>query len=72
MELAPWFRGFNGTVRKNEETGFYECVGVIERNNMTSYTIKEIPIGMEYDKYIEHLDRLYDDKRTYWRCIFWK
>lgn len=62
LELAPWFRGFNGTVRKNDETGFYECVGVIERNNMTSYTIKEIPIGMEYDKYIEHLDKLCDDK----------
>jgi len=62
MELAPWFKGFNGTVRKNAETGFYECVGVIERNNTTSYTIKEIPIGMEYDKYIEHLDKLCDDK----------
>lgn len=62
MELAPWFKGFNGTVRKNEETGFYECVGVIERNNMTSYMIKEIPIGMEYSKYIEVLDKLCEDK----------
>ena len=62
LELAPWFRGFTGTVRKNDESGFYECVGVIERNNMTSYTIKEIPIGMEYDKYIEHLDKLCEDK----------
>ncbi len=62
MELAPWFKGFNGTVRKNSETGFYECVGVIERNSMTSYTIKEIPIGMEYDKCIEHLDKLCEDK----------
>lgn len=62
LELAPWFRGFTGTVRKNDDTGFYECVGVIERNNMTSYTIKEIPIGMEYDKYIEHLDKLCEDK----------
>ena len=62
LELAPWFRGFNGTIRKNNETGFYECVGVVERNNTTSYTVKELPIGMEYDKYIEHLDRLCDDK----------
>ena len=62
LELAPWFRGFNGSVRKNEESGFYECVGVIERNNTTSYTIKELPIGMEYNKYIEHLDKLCDDK----------
>lgn len=62
LELAPWFRGFNGSVRKNEESGFYECVGVIERNNATSYTIKELPIGMEYSKCIEHLDKLCDDK----------
>lgn len=62
LELAPWFKGFNGSIRKNEESGFYECVGVIERNNTTSYTIKELPIGMEYDKYIEHLDKLCDDK----------
>ena len=62
LELAPWFRGFNGSVRKNEESGFYECVGVIERNNTTSYTIKELPIGMEYNKYIEHLYKLCDDK----------
>ena len=62
LELAPWFRGFNGSVRKNEESGFYECVGVIEKNNTTSYTIKELPIGMEYSKYIEHLDKLCDDK----------
>ena len=62
LELAPWFRGFTGTVRKNDTSGFYECVGVVERNNTTSYTIKELPIGMEYDKYIEHLDKLCDDK----------
>lgn len=62
VELSPWFRGFNGSVRKNDETGWYECVGVIERNNTTSYTISELPIGMEYSKYIELLDKLCDDK----------
>jgi len=62
LELAPWFKGFAGSIRKNDETGFYECVGVVERTNMTSYSIKELPIGMEYDKYVEHLDKLCDDK----------
>lgn len=62
MQLLPWFRGFIGEVRKNEETGQYESVGVIERNHTTSYTIKELPIGLEYTKFIEHLDKLCEDK----------
>ena len=62
LELAPWFRRYNGSIRKNNDTGFYECVGVIEQNNTTTYAIREIPIGMEYDKYIEYLDKLCDDK----------
>lgn len=62
IELQPWFRGFIGSVRKNDETGFYECVGVIARNNTTSYTISELPIGVEYSKYIEFLDKLCDEK----------
>lgn len=62
IELAPWFKGFTGTIRKNDETGSYECVGVIKQNNMTSYTITDIPIGTEYSKYIEILDKLCEDK----------
>lgn len=62
VDLAPWFRGFKGQVRFNEETQNYECVGIIEQNNMTSYTIKELPVGLDYTKFIEHLDKLVDDK----------
>ena len=61
MELLPWFKGFTGTINKNKETGAVESFGVIVRNNTTSYTITELPIGMEYQKYVEILDGLCDD-----------
>ena len=39
----------------------YESVGVITRNNTTSYTITEIPVETSYQKYIEFLNKLEDD-----------
>ena len=62
VELAPWFRGYKGTVRYNEETKQYESVGTIVQNNMTSYTITEIPVETSYQKYVELLDKLEEDK----------
>lgn len=70
MELFPWFKGHIGKVAYNKELDRIENFGVIARNNMTSYTITELPIGMEYQKYVETLDKLiesgviqdYDDK----------
>lgn len=62
VELAPWFRGFTGTVVKNEETGVYECYGVVNKINSTTYEVTELPIGMEYAKYISILDKLCEDK----------
>ena len=62
IELAPWFKGYKGIIRFNEETKQYESVGSIIQNNMTSYTINEIPIEMSYQKYIEILDKLEEDK----------
>lgn len=61
MQLLPWFKGHLGKVEKNAETGVVESYGVIVRNNMTSYTITEIPIGIEYKKYITILDKLCDN-----------
>ena len=62
VELAPWFKGYKGTIRFNEETNQYESVGNIMQNNMTSYTINEIPVETSYQKYIEILDKLEEDK----------
>lgn len=61
VDLRPWFRGFNGTVRVGENGG-YESVGVVKRLNTTNYEITELPIGMEYQKYITILDKLCEDK----------
>ena len=70
MPLLPWFRGHLGKVAWNEELQRNESFGVITYNNMTSYTITELPIGVEYQKYVDFLDKLcengtivdYDDK----------
>ena len=61
LELKPWFRGFKGEIRENSLKNGYEIVGCIKANNTTSYTISEIPIGFEYSKYIEFLNKLCDD-----------
>lgn len=58
MNLLPWFRGHLGKVAYNKELNRNESFGVIVKNNMTSYTIIELPIGIEYQKYIEYLDKL--------------
>ena len=60
-QLLPWFRGHLGKVVHNEEENRNESYGTITRNHTTSYTISEIPIGIEYQKYVEFLDKLCDD-----------
>ena len=60
IKLAPWFKGFKGNIVIGK-SGVYEIQGVITKNNSTSYTISEIPIGFEYAKYVEFLDKLCDD-----------
>lgn len=57
-ELLPWFRGHLGKVAYNKELLRNESFGVVTKNNMNSYTITELPIGMEYQKYVETLDKL--------------
>lgn len=59
-ELLPWFKGHLGKVEYNPTLNRNESFGVIVKNNMTSYTITEIPIGIEYQKYVEYLDKLCD------------
>lgn len=61
MALLPWFKGHLGKVEFNSELQRNESFGVITRNNMTSYTITEIPIGTSYEKYVDFLDKLCDN-----------
>lgn len=61
MQLLPWFKGHFGKVEFNKELNRNESFGVVTRNNTTSYTITELPIGTEYQKYVEFLDKLCDN-----------
>ena len=61
MKLLPWFKNHLGKVEYNEELQRNESFGVITKNNMTSYTITELPIGVDYDKYKEFLEKLCDN-----------
>ena len=58
MKLFPWFKGHLGKVVYNSELQRNESFGVITKNNTTSYTITELPIGIEYQKYCNYLDAL--------------
>lgn len=61
MKLLPWFKNHLGKVEYNEELQRNESFGVITKNNMTSYTITELPISVDYDKYKEFLEKLCDN-----------
>ena len=61
MQLLPWFKGHLGKVAWNEELQRNESFGVIKKVNMTTYEISELPIGIEYQKYCEYLDKLCDN-----------
>lgn len=61
LALLPWFKGHLGKVEFNKELKRCESFGIIIRNNTTSYTITELPIGVEYQKYVEFLDKLCDN-----------
>lgn len=61
LALLPWFRGHLGKVEKNAETGKVESFGVVEKKTSTAYVVSELPVGMEYQKYVETLDKLCDD-----------
>lgn len=60
MELLPWFRGHKGKVAWNSDLERNESFGVVEKKTSTAYVVVELPIGMEYQKYVETLDKLCD------------
>lgn len=70
--LVPWFRGFNGKVERNTETGQVVTYGVLEIVNTTTIKITELPIGKFVDDFKDVLNKLeeegfikdYDDGST--------
>ena len=57
--FLPYYKKFLGTFKYNNEN-ILECWGKVEKINTTNYIITELPIGIEYSKYIEILDKLCD------------
>lgn len=60
-ELLPYWKGFKGKVVQREP-GVFDIYGHVRLENKT-IVIDELPIGMEYSKYINILDDLVDKKK---------
>ena len=56
--LNPWYRGFSGTIDRNNDQVI--CKGVLDIVNTTTIKIKELPIGTYTIKYREVLNALED------------
>lgn len=59
-EMMPWFRGFTGTIKKISDLK-YESVGVYEHIDPQTLIIKELPIGVWTDDYLEEMRKLLAD-----------
>ena len=59
-DLIPTFPNFRGDVKA--QNGKYIVSGTIERQTQTKLSITELPLGIERDKYLEHLEKLKNDK----------
>ena len=60
--LYPYYEGFKGDIIFDEDTNTYISKGIIERVNMSTLNIIELPIGVWNDNYYPLLDKLIDDK----------
>lgn len=56
-ELVPWFKGFKGSVFK-DENGSWVIKGLLERVHTTKMRITEVPIGYNLASYREILEDL--------------
>ncbi len=56
-ELVPWFKGFKGTVFK-DENGSWVIRGILERIHTTKMRVTEVPIGHTLASYREVLEDL--------------
>lgn len=60
-QLLPHWKGFKGKIIQREP-GVFDIYGHVRLENKT-IIIDELPIGMEYKKYISILDKLVEDKK---------
>lgn len=51
VKLVPWWRGYSGTVSRNDATGQVTITGKLEKVNSTTIKITELPISVWEDEY---------------------
>jgi len=56
--LVPWYRGFNGTIERNSESGQVVITGKLQVVNSVTIKVTELPIGTYLDQYKDHLNNL--------------
>ncbi|NPV12984.1 MAG: hypothetical protein HPY57_14555 [Ignavibacteria bacterium] len=61
-QLYPKYKGFKGKIIFDADNNRYITRGIINKINMSTLNISELPIGMWNDKYYEILDKLIEDK----------
>lgn len=59
---SPWFNGYTGTVKWNEDQQNWWVFGKFEKTSVTTIKITEIPIGYTVESYCNVLDKLEDAK----------
>merc|ERR1719253_88286 len=59
QDMLPWYKGFKGTIRKNEkEEGKLDVIGCIEKVSDTKVLISELPVKHWTQNYKEFLEEM--------------
>lgn len=58
--MTPYYKGYNGTIGYDNETRKFMMFGEYKILNTTTIHITEIPVNMDREKYITHLNKLID------------
>jgi DNA topoisomerase II len=62
-KILPFYRDFQGEIIWDDENQKYLCRGVIKSVEPRVYKITELPIGIWADNYLNHLDKMIEDKK---------
>ncbi len=60
IDLIPWYRGFKGTIEKDDQKDRYMCIGKYNRVGKDKLEITELPIGTWTHDYKEFLESIID------------